>query len=237
MNAADGPKSTMTLMEILDFLSWPLLLSILSVLIVPMSALLLLLLVLNPRSFNISNLIALSIVVVLSILLLRYLYIFFSTMIRRKQKTGSYLLSGEELHTYRLRWKNPLLWKKVAITAFFFFIAFGTTYGQLKSPHYQASFWIIPVLMWLIAIIIAIDIFLINESKWPLAIVAISYCLAAISSTYFKMSNLHHQGSDWFFPALMWLIAIICVNGVFRSTIQKCKITGPEEPQMPTEVR
>lgn len=232
---ADGPKSTMSMPEIFDFLAIPISLTFLLIQLVSLSAIGILILILNHGRVDNSLQIMLAICVPISLILLRYVYVFFYKMIHRMQDTGNLLLSGDELQAFRLRWNNPPIKKKVAIAALFFFIAFCVTYGSLKSSDYQASFWIIPVLMWLIAIIVAIDIFLIKESKWPLAIVGISYCLTAISSTYFKMSNLHHQDSDWFFPALMWLITIICINGVFRSTLQKRKIPRPEVVQMPPE--
>jgi hypothetical protein len=49
------------------------------------------------------------------------------------------------------------------------------------------------------------------------------------------MSKLHHIGSDWFFPIMMWLITIVCAKGVIQSTIQKRNTPMPENTKVPSE--
>jgi len=235
---ADGPKSTMSLMERFDFLSWPLLLLCWCIMFMTTSILCIIVIILKytyHRSQDRSDYLMMAFCIILSLLLLRYLYNFFYKMILRKRNTGIYFLSGEELKAFRLRWKNPPLWKKIAIVAFFPMIAFGFTYSYFHLPHHHALSWILPVSMCLIAIVVTLDIFRFSKSIWPDFINAVLFCFIAVYMTYIIMTNSHRGGLGWFWPAMMFMIAFFFAKGAYRSFSEKHSSSSRKEPQIPME--
>ncbi|MGA9070854.1 MAG: hypothetical protein WB424_11400 [Terracidiphilus sp.] len=235
MSGTDKPKSIMTLVERFEFLALPISLLILSIPIVIAPILILLLLILHPRIMDRNWLTALAETGAIALIIASYPYVFFRKMIHHKRNTGKFLLFGEELEAYRLRRKNPPLWKKVAVLLLLFYIAFETTYDFLKSPHSKTWFWIIPVLMWIIAIVFTLGLFILKKSKWLFVILTISFCLMAISSTYFNLAKLYHNEPNWFFPITMWVITTIFAIGIIQSTIQERNSPVAEDMQMPSE--
>lgn len=150
-------------------------------------------------------------------LFIMFLMHFIRRIYRRKIKTGYILPTGEELNVIRIRRKMPEpLWKRIAIAAFFCWIAIGSTFSLLNTQHHRVSWWVIPVLMWMIAITVTATAFLASEPKWALPVIATLYCLAAIYCTIGVLASQHPWGNGWFFTSFMWMSTAVFIVAVFR---------------------
>jgi len=145
-----------------------------------------------------------------------FLMLFIRRINRRRIKTGIILPTGEELNAIRERSKKPVSWwKKVAIIAFFCWIAIGFTHNWLSVKHLPISAWIIVVLMWMIAIFITTLALRSSEPKWAASFIAALYWIAAVDCTFNTMMS-HSWGKAWNLLAFMWGMTVVFTIMTFR---------------------
>jgi hypothetical protein len=147
-------------------------------------------------------------------------------MVHRKRVTGSSFPSGAELAAFRLRWKNPSWWKRAYPPGFFSLLATGWTYAVITTPHRLPLFiWSFPALMWVIAIMVAIDCFFPRRGRlWTGVCIGAAFgSLAAvylIGAPHALMVGASHalkrEVEYWIFPLLTGSIAVCVAISVIR---------------------
>lgn len=152
--------------------------------------------------------------------ILAYPIHFFRKMRHRKRLTGSIFPAGEEFAAFRYHREHPSTWKRILLVSFFCLIAFSATHALWSGPYRRVSTnWIIPALLWLIAILVAVDAFIPRSGRRWTGFTA-SGAFGAIA--ILAVSIIVHRGayvSDWVFPILM---ATVCA-GLLVSTAREGK--------------
>jgi hypothetical protein len=126
-------------------------------------------------------------------------------MFRRRKETGSLLPQGEELAMRRWKKKNPSLLVRLSMIGFFTLIALGVTHSLMISPHRHVLInWGYPVLLWLIAAIVAIEsLFPAPDRAWTGFTGAAAFGLLAILGVTGTVHARAWGIMNWLFPLLM----------------------------------
>jgi hypothetical protein len=146
----------------------------------------------------------------LGVPLLRYSIAQIWKNLRRKRTTGSFLPAGEELAAVRFRGKHPSIWRRLYVTTFFCLVAVGATRSLILSPNHRLAYWSIPALMWVVAIFVAIGMFLPRpQRRWTGIGVAAAYGLTALIGTVFVLLAPKPRLSYWSLPIFMAFMSLI----------------------------
>lgn len=135
-------------------------------------------------------------------LLLVYPAHFFRTMRNRKEKTGSYLPTGEELIAFRRRKKTLSVSMRVLTGSCFSLIAFGITYKTFATAgHHSFAAWCVVFLFWLIALVFAVEAFWLRpERLWTGVLGAGAFgCLAVLTTAEIIRSG-NPKSFAWLVP-------------------------------------
>jgi len=142
----------------------------------------------------------------------------FRKTIRRKRNTGNFMPAGEELAAFRIRWKNPGMWVRAYTVGVFSLFAFGDTRDLLSSPHYSVVYWPIPLLMWAVAILVAIECFSPSPKRiWAALGIAGAYGLTALFSAGLLLHRSEARFFYWSFPLIMAALSAYFAPAAFRS--------------------
>jgi hypothetical protein len=112
--------------------------------------------------------------------------------------------------------RSRLLRKKIAITAGFCLIALASSDSLLTLADARGASWVVPALMWMVAILVAFSQFMPSASKWAFSAIAVAYFLAAISSAWFVLAGSSYQTFYWALPVLMAMMAAVFGAGAVR---------------------
>jgi len=149
----------------------------------------------------------------------------FLTIVRRNLRTGSFLPTGDDLAQWRKARQKLAPWEKVVIPGVFCVIAIGSTQSALAAPHHHPTIWIIPVLMWIAAILITFAFTLQSAPNWIDSAVAVVWCSAGLWYIISVLAS-HSRGAEyWAFPIVMFLMAAVLQTGNIRRRKQ-----SPAEP-------
>ncbi|HEV2324966.1 MAG TPA: hypothetical protein VGS10_13530 [Terracidiphilus sp.] len=103
----------------------------------------------------------------------------------------------------------PPAWVRILIVSFFCLIAFGATHTIWTTSYRRVpANWIIPSLFWLIAIVVAIDVFIPRSGRqWTGFLASGAFGTIAILTV---AGIVHHGGyiSEWVFPILMAALSV-----------------------------
>jgi hypothetical protein len=98
--------------------------------------------------------------VILSLLIPAFFAVIFAVssymLLRRRGKTGQFLLSRAELKERVARDLQPKpKWKRIAGSAIYFLLACDITFSAMSSQHHRGLYWGVAVFIWLCAMLIA----------------------------------------------------------------------------------
>jgi hypothetical protein len=176
----------------------------------------------HPHQFKVvleALLVILAYAIAISGALLVYPAMVLRSMLRRRRETGSLLPQGEELLERRWKRKNPSWWMRLLVPGFFALIATGWTYGTITERHRLALVvWSFPALMWVVAIIAAIDCYYPRRDRLWTG-VCVSGAFGSLAAAYLVAAPhaLRWQIEYWIFPVLTASIAIFAAVSVIRS--------------------
>ncbi len=156
--------------------------------------------------------------------LLVYPALFFRRMLRRKKETGSVFPQGEELAAHRRKRKTPSLWTKTWVVGVFALIAAGWTHVMIRNaPHHHFVLaWSFPALMWVVAIMVAIDAFFPRRERlWTGVIFAAAFGALTVFYVIAQRHISERRTDLWFFPILWGSIAIAAAIAVIGDWRQK----------------
>ncbi|MGP8175752.1 MAG: hypothetical protein ACLP7O_14560 [Terracidiphilus sp.] len=84
----------------------------------------------------------------------------FLILLRRRLKTGSFLLPRERLNERVARSLKPQpLRKRITIAALYWFFAIGETYVAVINQHHPQFNWGLAAFIWLVAVFFTVDVF------------------------------------------------------------------------------
>ncbi|HTW82252.1 MAG TPA: hypothetical protein VME23_22085 [Terracidiphilus sp.] len=151
----------------------------------------------------------------------------FRKMARRKKESGSIYPSGEELIARRNRWEHPPAWLRIVVVLFFCLVAFAATHAVWADPgRYLLLNLDFPALFWLIAIMVAIDVFWPRVGRqWTGFVASGAFGLLAIIGTVAVIRHGNHKASDWGFPLLMASFAVFLAVASVHEGRKKVRIT------------
>lgn len=122
----------------------------------------------------------------------------------------------------------------ISITAGFCLFALCSSDPVLNSLGFLSSSWIVPVLMWAVAILVAVSEFSRSPQRWTSPAICAAYALASLCSTYFAFSGPGHQLWYWGFPTLMWMMAGVFALASFRASSRRTRSTfRPHQAGLP----
>lgn len=126
------------------------------------------------------------------------------------------------------RGRHPLS-KRLTISAGFWLVAYGSTDLVASLPGHTASYWIVPAMMWAVAILVTIAAFRRTQPRWTFPAVAACYSLAATASSYFVLASDGYRYELWALPVLMWAMTAIFALAALRANARVLR-----QVQMPT---
>lgn len=126
------------------------------------------------------------------------------------------------------RKRHPLS-KRLTISAGFCLVAYGSTDVVASLPGHPVSYWIIPAAMWAVAIVVTMAAFRNTQPRWAFPLVAFSYGIAAMASSYFVLASGSYRLELWALPVLMWMMTAIFTLGALRANARMLR-----QVQMPT---
>jgi hypothetical protein len=132
-------------------------------------------------------------------------------MVRRKKQSGRYCPNGEELLARKYRSDHLPLWLRVVVPLFFSLIAIAVTHSLWVSPEGRVrADWIWPALLWLVAIIVAVEAISSRPGRqWTGFVASSALGLEAILAVVAIFHQSRHTASGWGFPLLMALFSVI----------------------------
>jgi predicted membrane channel-forming protein YqfA (hemolysin III family) len=232
----DSPIPEMTLWQKIEFIGWPLVWAVLSIvwfilgsLVLTLCAVLFVLLLkhrvkaIDPRD----PLAGLAILALSSV----GLWITGAKLlraVRRKRRTGSLFPRGEELISWKARRQRRPLWKRIFAVALIAWLAMGPTVEVFRTAYqHSPSMWAIATLMWMAAILFSIAAFPVRpEPRWLSPSLAAVFGLTAVIAAHLATSSQDPRGF-WVYSALMLALSAGCWVELFRSNRRR--------PQLPSQ--